>query len=102
MRKRKLIMRRGYHAASLVDYGAVPTSSSARFHQPPFKPYVRFSRIRLNDDLLDVACVVSDALFIPAFHWGVTPGVTAFADIRRSRTHLAHIDSRTAELSRFN
>ena len=23
----------------------------ARFHIPPFKPYVRFSRIRLNDDL---------------------------------------------------
>ena len=41
---------------SLVDYGAVPTSPPARFHQPPFKPYVRFSRIRLNDDLLGVAC----------------------------------------------
>ena len=24
--------------------------------QPPFKPYVRVSRIRLNDDLLGVAC----------------------------------------------
>src|ERR1017187_3814410 len=34
----------------------------ARFHQPPFKPCLRFSRTRLNDDLLDVACVASNAL----------------------------------------
>lgn len=67
----------------------------ARFHEPPFKPYVRFSRIRLNDDLLDVACVPFHAQRDPAFHRGVTPVVATFAESRRVGEHLAHIDSRT-------
>src|SRR5271157_1827501 len=73
----------------------------ARFHQPPFKPCLRFSRTRLNDDLLDVACIMPNRMRDPAFHRDVNPVVRAFADSRTGRTHLAHTDSRTEELSRF-
>lgn len=61
---------------SLVDYGAVLAFPPARFHEPPFKPYVRFSRIRLNDDLLDAACVRPRPTHDAAFHRGVMPVVT--------------------------
>ena len=73
----------------------------ARFHQPPFKPCLQFSRTRLNDDLLDVACVTYHARCDPALHRGVTPVVTAFAESRRVGPNLAHTDSRAKELSRF-
>jgi hypothetical protein len=36
-----------------------------------------------------------------AFHRFVMPVVTAFADARFRRTHLAHTHSRTVQLSRF-
>ncbi|MGD0777064.1 MAG: hypothetical protein ABSC05_29955, partial [Candidatus Solibacter sp.] len=80
---------------ALVDYGAVSAFTPTRFHQPPFKPCLRFSRTRLNDDLLDVACVVSKSLRDAAFYQGVIPAVPAFADSRMLRSHLAHTDSRT-------
>jgi hypothetical protein len=31
------------------------------FPHPPFNPYVRFSRIRLTDDLLDMVTLPSDS-----------------------------------------
>ena len=44
---------------SLVDYGVVPASSAGPFPSTPFQTVVAVSRTRLNDDLLDVACVTS-------------------------------------------
>lgn len=73
----------------------------ARFHQPPFKPCLRFSRTRLNDDLLDVACVTPHTRRNRAFHQDVTPVVHAFAVSHEFGPYLAYTDSRTAELSRF-
>src|ERR1035441_9287934 len=95
-------MRRTPHSSgSLVDYGAFQLLLLARFHQPPFKPCLRFSRTRLNDSLLDVACVMSNVPPNPALHRVVMPAVTAFADSHGRRTHLARTDSRTAALSRL-
>src|SRR5450759_541990 len=73
----------------------------ARFHQPPFKPCLRFSRTRLNDDLLDVACVTLPPRWSRAFQRIVTPPVRAFARTHRTGVHLAHIHSLTAKFSRF-
>jgi len=85
----------------LVDYGAVPTSRPARFHEPPFKPCVPFSGTRLNDDLLDVACMRSRIRHDSAIHRTVTPIVPTFAESCWGGSHLAHTDSRTKESSRF-
>src|SRR5579871_2736355 len=68
---------------------------------PPFKPYVRFSRIRLNHDLLGVACMTFHARRDPAFHRVVIPVVSTFTESHRVGAHLAHTDSRARELSRF-
>jgi hypothetical protein len=73
----------------------------ARFHQPPFKPCLRFSRTRLNDGLLDVACMLWNYPNGAAFHRCVRPVVTAFAKPCVQPTHLAHIHSRISKLSRF-
>ena len=35
-------------------------AASGPFPHPPFNPYVRFSRIRLTDDLLDMVTLPSD------------------------------------------
>ena len=71
---------------SLARYWLAP----ARFQPPSFKPDVRFFRTRLNDDLRDVACMMPDPVRAAAFHRVVMPVVTAFADSRSRRTHLAH------------
>ena len=82
---------------SLARYRHTPT----RLQTPPFKPCVRFSRTRLTDDLLDVACVMPVPGRVLAFHRVVMPVVTAFANSRSRRTHLAHTHSRIVQLSRF-
>ncbi len=55
-----------------------------RLRQPvfinPLSNVLAASRTRLNDDLLDVAYAMSNRLRVPAFHEGVMPIVTAFAD----------------------
>ncbi len=73
----------------------------ARFQEPPLKPYVRFSRIRLTDDLLDAACVspLRDARL--AFPQIVTLRVSAFARSLPQAPHLARTYSRPSRLSRF-
>ena len=84
----------------MVDHGTVPAFNASPFPATPFKPCLRFSRTRLNDDLLDVACAPSIPLLEPAFHRVVTPVVTTFPRSRTGRTEgLLTLRSARADLS---
>ena len=72
----------------------------ARFQEPPLKPYVRFSRIRLNDDLLDAACMSPLSRTRLVVQQSVTPSVTAFTSRAVQPRHLARTYSRTQQVSR--
>jgi acetate kinase len=60
------VRRYGFHGLSYEYIASIGSQGrryrcAARFPHPPFNPYVRFSRIRLTDDLLDMVTPPSDS-----------------------------------------